>query len=203
MRVISQGTPRIITVGLAAATLTACAYLATPSSSPNHDASASASADASASSGTASAEPSAPAGHVAEGLAIAKAPNADNPLTEIFIVQADGELRQVTGLGLGQSMGAARPVWSPDGERIAFGPSVLGGGAFPAVYVVNADGTGQRLIQQLDAEEFSTPSWSPNGRRLLYSDATPPGDRRLWIANIGADEVRRIGSGAQIGRAHV
>ena len=109
---------------------------------------------------------------------------------------ANGELRQVTGLGQGQSVGGARPVWSPDGERIAFGPSVLGSGAFPAVYVVNADGTGQRLIQQLDVEEFSAPSWSPNGRRLLYSDATPPGDRRLWIANIGTNEVRRIGSGA-------
>ena len=106
------------------------------------------------------------------------------------------ELRQVTGLGQGQSVGGARPVWSPDGEQIAFGPSVLGSGAFPAVYVVNADGTGQRMIQQLDAEEFSAPSWSSNGRRLLYSDATPPGDRRLWLANIGTDEVRRIGNGA-------
>ena len=120
----------------------------------------------------------------------------DNPLTEIFIVQRNGELRQVTGVSQGQSVGGARPVWSPDGKRIAFGPSVLGSGAFPAVYVVNADGTGQRLIQQLDVEEFSAPSWSSNGKRLLYSDATPPGDRRLWIANTVTNEVRRIGSGA-------
>ena len=199
MRVIGQETPRFIAIGLAAAALTGCAYLATPSASPTSDVGASASADASASpqpSGTASPEPSAPAGHVAAGLAIVQPPDADSPLTEIFVVKRNGQLRQVTGLGQGQSVGGARPVWSPDGKQIAYGPSALGSGAFPAVYVVNADGTGQRLIQELDVEEFSAPSWSSNGRRLLYSDATPPGDRRIWLANIAKNEVRRIGTGA-------
>jgi Tol biopolymer transport system component len=199
MRLIGLGTPRIIAVGLAAATLTACAYLATPSSSQVQDASGSSSAEASASpdaSGPASPEPSEPAGHVAAGLAIVQRPSADSPLTEIFVVQRNGQLRQVTGMGQGQSAGGAGPIWSPDGEQIAFGPSVLGSGAFPAVYVVNADGSGQRLVQQLDVEEFSAPSWSHDSRRLLYSDATPPGERRLWLANIVKNEVRRIGSGA-------
>lgn len=199
MRVMGRASARIIAVNLAAATLTACAYLTTPSSSTTNDAGASASSEPSASpqaSGTANPEPSAAAGHVAAGLTIAQGPNADSPLTEIFVVQRDGQLRQITGLGQGPSVGATRPVWSPNGEQIAFGPSVLGSGAFPAVYIVNADGTGQTLIQQLDAEEFSAPSWSSNGRRLLFSDATPPGDRRIWLANTLTNEVRRIGSGA-------
>ena len=189
MRVISRRTSRFIAVGLAAGMLPACAYLATPSASPSQGAIASA-------SGRASPEPTEPAGHVARGLAIVQPPDTDSPLTEIFVVQRNGRLRQVTGLGQGQSVGGAKPVWSPDGERIAFGPSVLGSGTFPAVWVVNVDGTGQRMIQQLDAEEFSAPSWSSNGKRLLYSDATPPGDRRLWLANIVTNEVRRIGTGA-------
>jgi Tol biopolymer transport system component len=198
MLVTGQRTQRIVAVALAGAALTACAYLASPSASPIQGAGASATTDASASpqgSGAASPEPSAPAGHVAAGLAFAQPLAAGSPLTEVFVMQRSGRLRQVTGLGQGPSVGGARPVWSPNGERIAFGPSVLGSDSFPAVYVVNADGTGQRLIHQLDAEEFSTPSWHPDSRRLLYSDATPPGDRRLWLANVGTGDVRRIGSG--------
>lgn len=152
---------------------------------------------AGASSALPSTQPSDPSGeHVAAGLAIVSQVSLDSPLTEIFLVQDNGELRLITGLGEGASVGGAGPVWSPDGRQIAFGPSVLGSGVFPQVWVVRADGTGQRMIAQLDAEEFSLPSWSPDGRRLVYADATPPGDRRIWLANLRTEDVERIGTGA-------
>ena len=97
----------------------------------------------------------------------------DNPLTEIFIVQANG--RAPAGdvpRCLGRSMGAARPVWSPDG-----------GGSPWAVRARQRCASGgvcgergrhsQRSIQQWLPEEFQRAVRSPNGRRLLYSDATP------------------------------
>ena len=152
---------------------------------------------ASASSDLPSAQPTDPdGGHVATGLAIVGQLDPASPLTEIFLVQPDGELRLITGLGDGASVGGAGPVWSPDGRQIAFGPSVVGSGVFPQVWVVRADGTEQRMIAQLDAEEFSLPSWSPDGRHLVYGDATPPGDRRIWLANLRTNNVERIGTGA-------
>jgi Tol biopolymer transport system component len=144
-----------------------------------------------------STQPSDPSsGHVATGLAFVSQLDPESPLTEIFLVERNGELRLITGLGDGATVGGAGPVWSPDGRQIAFGPSVVGSGVFPQVWVVRADGTGQRMIAQLDAEEFSLPSWSPDGRRLVYADATPPGDRRIWLANLRTEDVERIGTGA-------
>jgi Tol biopolymer transport system component len=159
-------------------------------------ASASPLASASASASPSSA-PSDPEGnHVATGLALVVPPDPGSPLTEIFIVEPDGSLRQVTGLGDEPSVGAAGPAWSPDGRQIAFGPSVVGSGAFPAVLVVNSNGKGQRLIQRLEAEEFSPIEWSADGSQLLYSDATPPGDRRLWLADLATGEIERVGTGS-------
>lgn len=140
-------------------------------------------------------DPNAP--HVATGLAIVRLPYGDRPVSEIFVVERDGELRQVTGLSQGDSSGGAAPVWSSDGEQIAYGPSVLGSGAFPMVLLVNADGTGQRVIAKLDVEEFSMPAWSQDGATLLYGDATPPGDRRIWLADVATGQVQRIGTGSR------
>lgn len=142
------------------------------------------------------AAPSDPGGpHVAAGLALVRAPDAQSPRTEIFVVEAEGTQRQVSGLG-GETTGAAGPVWSPDGRIIGFGPSILASGIFPAMIVVNADGTGQRLIKQLDVEEFSRAAWSSDGRFILYSDATPPGDRRIWLTDLSNGETARIGTGS-------
>ena len=183
-------------VGLIGLLLVACTA-ATPSDAAS---SASASAAASASSlpsASPSSAPTDPAGdHVATGLALVVNPNAESPLTEIFVVEPDGSLRQLTGLGDEPSIGAAGPSWSPDGRRIAFGPSILGSGSFPAVLVVNANGNRQQLIAQLEAEEFSPVELSADGASLLYSDATPPGDRRLWLADLETGEIERIGTGS-------
>jgi Tol biopolymer transport system component len=50
------------------------------------------------------------------------------------------------------------PAWSPDGRRIAFEGSTNG------IYVVNADGSGQRML----ARRGSDPAWSPDGRTIAF-----------------------------------
>jgi hemolysin type calcium-binding protein/WD40 repeat protein len=75
--------------------------------------------------------------------------------SELFVVGRDGD--GLRSLGPGQT-----PSWSPDGSRIAF---VAPDGR---LYVVNADGTGRRLLYDGQGAMTYAPSWSPLGDRLAF-----------------------------------
>jgi|SRR5579859_5019830 len=77
---------------------------------------------------------------------------------------ATGAVRQLTsGSNLNQC-----PMWSPDGTRIAYfsGPSTAPNGS--ALYVMNADGSGQTQLGtgRFDADHGA---WSPDGRWIIAS----------------------------------
>ena len=57
---------------------------------------------------------------------------------------------------------AAFPAWSPDGKYIAF-HSVRGWSSRFNVYIVQADGSGERML--VDGEQAA---WSPDSSRLVY-----------------------------------
>lgn len=194
-----QPSPRptagLIAVTLLAFTLVACTASplgasptqAAPSPTPD------ASADPPDSPSPQPLDPNAP--HPAAGLGFIGYPDADSPVSQIFVVTRNGELRQVTGEE--NAAGAGGLVWAPNGRRIAFAPASVGTGAFPSVYVVNADGSRLRKIDQLDVEEFTWPyEWSADSKTLLYHDTTTAGDQRIWLADVASGNVRQIGSGA-------
>jgi TolB protein len=77
-----------------------------------------------------------------------------------------------------------KPVWSPDGKRIAFSGA---GPEYDSIFVVNPDGSGMRLLTRNGFIE-SRLEWSPDGQTLLYDtdrggifviDADGSGERRL------------------------
>jgi len=63
--------------------------------------------------------------------------------------------------------GAVDPAWSPDGKQIAFTRRTADGSS--DIWVMNADGTGQRRIGAATAEREIDPSWSPDGTWIAYS----------------------------------
>ena len=93
----------------------------------------------------------------------------------IYVMRADGsEVRLLT-----TALGAIEtcPIWSPDGSKIAFafvqspwdyGPSAL--------YVMNSDGTGRRLLStEPDELPAGNLAWSPDGSRIAYDAWSCPG----------------------------
>jgi dipeptidyl aminopeptidase/acylaminoacyl peptidase len=93
--------------------------------------------------------------------------------TELFTMNVDGGgLTQVTH----DHAHAAFPSWSPDGTQLVYSsyrgtdyiPGCEGSALCPAnLYVINADGTGQRQITEGPADE-SMPNWSPNGKAIVF-----------------------------------
>jgi Tol biopolymer transport system component len=57
--------------------------------------------------------------------------------------------------------------WSPDGQRLAF-VSLSARGRTSEVYVVNADGSGQRQLTHNTVGEGNI-RWSPDGQKILFN----------------------------------
>lgn len=79
--------------------------------------------------------------------------------TALVVVDADGRNRR----SLREALDAA---WSPDGTRLAFS-RWFDSETRELVGVVNADGTGERIL----ARDARLPSWSPEGARLAFVSA--------------------------------
>ena len=75
------------------------------------------------------------------------------------------------------------PVWSPDGRRIAFENLRDGNGE---IYVMNADGSGQRRLTRNPAHDFA-PAWSPDGRRIAFVRDRGRGDAKAEVYVMNAD----------------
>lgn len=117
---------------------------------------------------------------------------------EIAVVRPDGSGRRQLGRRERRDFEEWDFVgaWSPDGRRVAFARRV--GLELDRVYVINADGSGQRRLtpQQLDASEFS-PSWSPDGRRLVFARGLSSGTAPEGLFTISADggDLRQVTRG--------
>ena len=87
---------------------------------------------------------------------------------DIVVAKADGSGQRV--LTTDQ---AANPTWSPDGKRVAFHRIVDPSEYFQdrpctmRIWVMNADGSGERRLDPLVDGCVLPPIWSPDGTRLL------------------------------------
>ncbi|MCG6857655.1 MAG: Tol-Pal system beta propeller repeat protein TolB [Salaquimonas sp.] len=105
---------------------------------------------------------------------------------QLYVMNADGSDQKRISFGNGSY---ATPVWSPRGDVIAF--TKRSGGKF-AIGVIKPDGSGERILTEGYHNEG--PTWSPNGRVLMFFRDTPGenGGPSLYSIDLTGYNERRI-----------
>jgi TolB protein len=111
-------------------------------------------------------------------------------LQQIYVMRSDGSnVKRITfGKGL-----YGTPVWSPRGDLIAF--TKVHKGRF-YIGVMRPDGSGERLLTENYYQE--APSWSPNGRVLIFYRETKTDSKgegfsaKLWSIDLTGYNERLI-----------
>jgi TolB protein len=104
---------------------------------------------------------------------------------QLYVMGADGSNPHRITFAEGSY---STPVWSPRGDYIAF--TRQSGGSF-AIGVVKPDGSGMRILTEGFHNEG--PTWSPNGRVLMFFRDIPGanGGPQLWTIDLsGYNELR-------------
>ena len=103
-----------------------------------------------------------------------------NGTRDVWIYDSERGLpRRVTAV----STDAVSAVWSPAGDRIAFGS---GGESALDIYVKDVNGTGtERLLLRQKGVQLPL-DWSPDGSRIVYVDMSPgrSANRQLWVLSL-------------------
>jgi TolB protein len=74
------------------------------------------------------------------------------------------------------------PVWSPDSKKIASGTRII-----------NVDGSGEKLLTNISSKHSS---WSPDGKRIVFSSGFYP-DERIWIVNSDGSDLEQLTFGPE------
>jgi dipeptidyl aminopeptidase/acylaminoacyl peptidase len=103
----------------------------------------------------------------------------------VDVVNADGTGRvRLTTTG-----SEYEPSWSPDGTRILF--TTEDDDENDDIWIMNADGSGQRkLFGSLSASE-NGPQFSPDGKRIVF-DSDPTGEWQVYTMSAAAKSLRRL-----------
>jgi hypothetical protein len=103
--------------------------------------------------------------------------------TGIWIFDANGrESRQLTF----PSEVERRPVWSPDGERLAVGMSPIVGGPQLGTLDVGT-GKSQEFVDTSNEQPHGLPTdWSPDGRFIVFEDGIGEEVQHVWIAEVAS-----------------
>lgn len=105
---------------------------------------------------------------------------------EIFTIPAEkGDVRN-----LSNSSGSAErdPAWSPDGKFISYFSDKSG--EYKLVIETQDGLTPPREIALLNPTHYYTASWSPDSKKLLYSDT----NLKVWVLDVASGQAKVVGN---------
>lgn len=105
---------------------------------------------------------------------------------QIYTMNSDGSNVKRISFGKGRY---SAPVWSPRGDKIAFVKSRNGR---YSIGVMDTDGSNERTLTESYLDEG--PTWSPNGRVILFSRETKGrnGYNEVWSVDLTGQNIRKI-----------
>ena len=104
---------------------------------------------------------------------------------EIFTIPADkGDVRNLTN-----SSGSAErdPAWSPDGKFVSYFSDKSG--EYKLVIEAQDGLTPPREITLAKPTHYYTPSWSPDSKKLLFTDT----NLKVWVLDVATEQAKIVG----------
>jgi tricorn protease len=104
---------------------------------------------------------------------------------EIFTIPAEkGDVRNMTN-----SSGSAErdPAWSPDGKWLSYFSDKSG--EYKLVIEAQDGLSAPRELELPDAKHYYTPSWSPDSKKIVYTDT----DLKVWVLDVAAGSAKVVG----------
>ncbi len=124
----------------------------------------------------------------------------DNSQLAIAVLGSDGEqiwVKRLPGGPLSRltftTGGSSRPVWAPDGRRLAFISSQVGGAR--QGWIQRADGSAEATLLLKTGRSVEEVEWTPGGRQFLARLGSTTGGRDIVLASEGDTTQRSLVSG--------
>jgi Tol biopolymer transport system component len=124
----------------------------------------------------------------------------DRYAVHLYLVNLDNDQLQNLS-GSQDNVNDNWPIWSPDGEWIAFGRREPGVPMGSQLWLMRADGSESRPLTQDPEINYSSASWSPDGRFLLFQRfllQDPGRDPGIWLLEVNNGRMWEVvGAGVQ------
>lgn len=121
-----------------------------------------------------------------DGLSRALVQTDARGVPQIWVYSRHYDTSWVVTLNTGTSYS---PAWSPVDDRLVF---VSNEGGNDDIYVIHADGRGQRRLTFNAWEWDKHPSWSPDGSHIVFWSNEGTGRRQLWIIKDNGSDRRPL-----------
>jgi TolB protein len=112
----------------------------------------------------------------------------DNGQLDFYTINGSGHVKRKVARVRNETDHCGCPAWSPDGTHIAY--EAAGTNGRSDIYVMNADGSGQKRLTQHRARD-ENPDWSPDGTQIaFYSERL--GDAEIYVMNTDGTAQHRV-----------